>query len=303
LIKVEIFPIAFGQNRRSFPTSLLAGTNLVTINLWGPTMAVLADSIVESEYKDRYVAFLDLLGFKALVESAEVDASEQARLKEVLDLLSRTLCNNPHLGTRFSHFSDCIVITSDVSPAALQDIFRSVETLTRNILQFDVFVRGGITRGGAFHSQHHLYGTAVSRAALTEKEAQGPLTLLSPEVYADAKELGQELLRWVESDGANRFFVHYLINYAEYHRTPKLPGKVILDTDAERIAFFISRRLLNDSGDVLAKAQWFQSNWNRTVARQNGFGEIMADPSLAEPGEPRTRIVRRMFAPTRSERA
>jgi hypothetical protein len=38
-------------------------------------------------YNPRYVAFLDLLGFKALVERAEREPAEQERLMEVLRLL------------------------------------------------------------------------------------------------------------------------------------------------------------------------------------------------------------------------
>jgi hypothetical protein len=251
----------------------------------------------ENEYKERYVAFLDLLGFKVLVDAAERVAQEQERLKEVLQLLSQTLCNNTRLGSRFSYFSDCIIISSDATPESLIDIFHSVEILTRNLLQFDVFVRGGITRGGAFHSTQFVYGTAVSRAVVIEKErADGPLTLLSSEVYADVKALGPQFLEWLESDGPDRFFVHYLMDYAEYHKTPPLPGKVSLDIDSERIAFFISRRLISDSDRVLAKAKWFQDYWNRTVARQDGFAEIMADSLLVDPAGTQTTIVRRLLA-------
>jgi len=263
-------------------------------------MAVQIPATGENEYKERYVAFLDLLGFKVLVDAAERVAQEQERLKEVLELLSQTLCNNSRLGSRFSYFSDCIIISADATPEALFDIFHSVETLTRNLLQFDVFVRGGIARGGAFHSTQFVYGTAVSRAVIIEKEkAVDPLTLLSSEVYADVKALDPQFLRWLESDGPDRFFVHYLMDYAGYHKTPPLPGKVSLDVDAERIAFFISRRLLCNSDRVLEKAKWFQDYWNRTVARQDGFAEIKANPLLAEPTGPQTTIVRRLLAPIR----
>jgi hypothetical protein len=250
-----------------------------------------------NEYKDRYVAFLDLLGFKALVCAAENDESEHSRLREVLERLNRTLCNNPLLGFRFTHFSDCIIVTCDVVPEALTQIFASVDILTRNLLQYDVLVRGGITRGGAFHSPQYVYGTAVSRAAVIENcEANGPLVLLSSEVYEDVKALGPQVLRWVESDGPGRFFVHYLLSYAIYHQTPRYPGTVNLDTDAQRIAFYISRRLLNDSGGIQAKAEWFQKYWNRTVALPSGFAPIVADPALVEPDGPRTTIVRRPMA-------
>jgi hypothetical protein len=251
----------------------------------------------QDEYKDRYVAFLDLLGFKALVCAAENDESEHFRLREVLERLNQTLCNNSLCGFRFTHFSDCIIITCDSVPEALIQIFASVDILTRNLLQYDVLVRGGITRGGAFHSSQYVYGTAVSRAAVIEnREANGPLVLLSSEVYEDVKALGPQFLQWVESDGPGRFFVHYLLAFAIYHQTPRSPGTVILDTDAERIAFSISRRLLNDPGSVRAKAEWFQEYWNRTVARLDGFAPIVANPALVEPDGPRTTIIRRLMA-------
>jgi len=249
----------------------------------------------QDEYKERYVAFLDLLGFKALVCAAEGDENEHSRLRDVLERLTQTLCSVPRWGFRFSHFSDCIIITSDVTPEALETVFSSVETLTRNLLQYDVLVRGGITRGGAFHSQQYVYGTAVSRAAVMEKEqAKVPLVLLAPEVYQDVVALGPRLLPWIEADGTDRHFVHYLVQYAIYHQQPRLPGTVSLDVDAERIAFHISRRLLNDSGGVLDKAKWFQDYWNRTVVRPDGFPLIEANPALTEPDEPRTTIMKRL---------
>jgi hypothetical protein len=253
--------------------------------------------VYDDEYKERYVAFLDLLGFKALVFAAESDQGEHARLKGALERLNQTLCNVPRWGFRFTHFSDCIIITSDVFPQALESIFSAVETLTRNLLQYDVLVRGGITRGGAFHTAQYVYGTAIGRAAVIEKEqAQGPLVLLAPEVYEDVRAIGPRLPPWIETDGPDRFFVHYLAQYAIYHRQPRLPGTVSLEVDAERIAFYISRRLLNDTGPIRAKAESFQAYWNRTVAQQDGFAPIEANPDLVEPDGPRTTIVKRLMA-------
>lgn len=250
---------------------------------------------VQDEYKERYVAFLDLLGFKALVCAAEENEREHDRLREALKILNETLCCVPKLGFRFTYFSDCIIISSDVTPDALCAIFSSVETLARNLLQYDVLLRGAVTRGGAFHSSQYVYGSAVSRAAvMEEKQAKFPLVLLAPEVYQDAAERWPHLLQWVEVDGPDRHFIHYLISYAIYHQQPKLPGTVILDDDAKRIAFYVSRRLLNDTDGVRAKAEWFQTYWNRTVARPDGFSPIYADSSQTEPDAPRTRIVKRL---------
>jgi hypothetical protein len=247
--------------------------------------------------EDRLVAFLDLLGFTKLVEAAEQGGSQLTRLHSVLRSLSETLCNDPSTGSRFTYFSDCIVITADATRPALLDLFQTIHTLTGNLLQEDVFVRGAITRGRAFHDDRYVYGTAVSRAVRLEHEvAVYPLTLLSPEVYEYAEAIAPDFRHWIETDGDGRHFIHYLFGFAVYHAQPKLPGMVVLDTDAERIRLNISRRLLNDSAKVLEKATWFQAYWNRTVARAGGFPPIVADANLSEPDGPKTYIVRRLVA-------
>jgi hypothetical protein len=198
---------------------------------------------------------------------------------------------------RFTYFSDCIIITTNVTPHSLWDLFQSIRTLTGNLLQQDVLVRGAITRGSAFRDAQYDYGTAISRAAVLEYTcAKGPLTLLSPQVYEDVKALGQDFLQWVEQDGQDRRFFHYLINFAMYQRLPKLPGTVVLDSDAQRVRFYISRRLLHHSGDVLAKAKWLQAYWSRTVASSDGFPAIEADVRLSEPTGSKTNIVRRLVS-------
>jgi hypothetical protein len=61
-------------------------------------------------YHERYVAFVDLLGFKVRVEKAEQDLEQRAMLREILSLLRYTLCESPSVDMRFTHFSDCIVL-------------------------------------------------------------------------------------------------------------------------------------------------------------------------------------------------
>jgi hypothetical protein len=254
-----------------------------------------------NEYRERYVVFLDLLGFKALVENAEVNEEARERLLESLDHLRRTLCNDPAIDMRFTYCSDCIILTAERSQRGLWELLPSVCSLISNLLQNDVLVRGSMTRGGAFHDHQFVYGTAVSRAAVLEKDhvegPKGPLVLLSPEVYEDAKAYGQPFLDWLEEDAPGRHFVHYLRDYAEYHDTPALPGKRVLDDDAGRIVYFISRRLMEDTGGVLEKAQWFQSYWNRTVAKSGGFAVIESGIVPERPEGRGSIVIRRIVAP------
>jgi hypothetical protein len=246
---------------------------------------------------DRFVAFSGPLGLHKAGRSRRAGWSANNAAAKRSAGAQRTLCEDPSTGSRFTYFSDCIVMTANVTRHALLELFQTIHTLTGNLLQEDVFVRGAVTLGRAFHDDRYVYGTAVSRAVRLEQEvAVYPRTLLSPEVHEYAKAVAQDFLRWIEPDTDGHHFIHYLLGFAVYHREPKLAGTVVLDTDAERIRFNISRRLLNDSSSALEKARWFQAYWNRTVPASDGFPPIDADASISEPDGPKTYIVRRVVA-------
>jgi hypothetical protein len=250
------------------------------------------------EYKERYVAFLDLLGFKWQVELAEKSHDERTKLREVLRLMKETLTNNPYIGFRFNYFSDCVVLSVNRTPDGLREMFNSISAITSNLLQYDVFVRGGLTAGGAHHGKEFLYGTAVNRAyALESEQSKNPMTLLSEEVVQDAKSYGDEYTQWLVEEEPGRHFIHYLIAYALYRPTPIYTGKVILDDPGGRIIDFVQQRLNNDKGRVLAKAEWFQAYWNRTVAVHGVFKSIEAGVTERYRSRGPTIMVRRIAGP------
>jgi hypothetical protein len=194
----------------------------------------MSDEAVE-EYKERYVAFLDLLGFKRQVEIAEGDPSENRKLREILVLVRDTLGENLYFGFQRNYFSDCIVLSAKRTSEGLWEMFQSISALTCNLLQYDVLVRGGLAAGGAHHSRDFVYGTAVNRAVLIEGEAaKNPVTLLSHEVLDDAKKYGANHMNWLVEYG-DQWFVHYLMQYSIYRHKPIYSGKVVLDDPAARI--------------------------------------------------------------------
>lgn len=261
----------------------------------------MGDKSVE-EYEERYVAFLDLLGFKRRVEIAESDATERSKLREILVLVRDTLGENPYLGFRRNYFSDCIVLSVKRTPEGLWEMFQAICALTCNLLQYDVLVRGGLTAGGAHHSNDFVYGTAVSRAVVTEKDiAENPMTLLSQEVLDDAKKYGPDHMHWLV-EYQNQWFVHYLMQYSIYRHQPIYQGKVVLDDPAARIMDFVCQRLNRNSGSVLAKAQWLQAYWNQTVANQSVFGTIEAGVTKRYASRGPTIVYRRMYMPNLVEK-
>jgi hypothetical protein len=252
---------------------------------------------VTDVYNDKYVAFLDLLGFKSKVNDADTNPEVRKEILNVLDILRDTLSNNDNVGMRFTHFSDCIILTANHTPEGLWEILESIKVLTLNLLNYDFFVRGGLTVGGAHHDQSFVYGSAVNRAYKIEsEEAIFPITLVSNEVFADVKVYGSQFEEFLTQDAAGRYFVHYLKPYAEYTRLPLLPGKVILDHSGKRIVDFICHRFNTHSDAKVREIDtWFQKYWNDKVAIRGVFERIEEGVTVRDSGHGPTIIMRRLF--------
>lgn len=256
------------------------------------------DTDLANGFPTKYVAFLDLLGFSDLVGRSEADVDERQRLVEALKLLRDTLCENPATDLRFTYFSDCVVISAKQTPQGLWEIFRSLEVLTCNLLQYDILVRGGLTVGPTYHSRDFVFGAAVTQAHELECEyATNPLVLLSSDVVKAVQALGSGYSQWLRKDGPDRFFFHYLIGYAGYSLSRRV-GEVILTYPAQRIAYFVGTRLRNDKDGILKKAEWLQKYWNEAVASQGVLPRIDADSQLVLPPYSVTIIKRRLTGPS-----
>jgi hypothetical protein len=255
----------------------------------------------EHDYKDRYVAFLDLLGFKALVAQAEEHPGQWTTVREVLALVKETLCEDPAIGMRFTYFSDCILISVDRSEQGLAEMFASINCLTFNLLQYDVLVRGGLVAGGAYHQRDFVYGTAVSRAYVLESTcAQSALTLLAPEVVEDAECYGPWYVSQLARDGPDRLFIDFLNRYVTYRPKPVFSGMLMMEKPAQRVRDFVIHRLNRDQGAILEKAEWLAAYWNRAVAPHGVFDAIEKGMvPLDQPSIPTT-IHRRLMAPVRA---
>ncbi|MES2367276.1 MAG: hypothetical protein V4563_15470 [Pseudomonadota bacterium] len=254
---------------------------------------------VTDVYADKYVVFLDLLGFKARVEDADATPQARQELLHVLNIVRDTLCNNDMMGMRLTHFSDCIIFSANRTAEGLWEILQSVNMLTFNLLNYDFLVRGGLAVGGVHHDENFVYGSAVNKAYFIEStEARYPMTLVSNEVLNDIKAYGLQFEEYLMQDSEGRYFVHYLRSYAEYTPLPIYSGKVILDHSGRRVVDFICHRLNTHSDPrVLEKDIWFQNYWNNTVAVLGVFGRIEAGVTERDLNHGPTVMVRRIAGP------
>jgi len=140
------------------------------------------------EFKDKFVAFVDVLGFKRLVEAAE--AGSGTALEEVLGVLKdfgspekrigfdkygptlcpQSPCVRRDLDFRVTHISDCLVVSCEISPAGVINLINHCSSVVFCLLHRGFMSRGYMTRGSIFHTDTDLVGTAYQRAYENESK-------------------------------------------------------------------------------------------------------------------------------------
>jgi hypothetical protein len=188
-------------------------------------------------YEKRCIAFIDILGFGALVERSAECINLQTMIYEALDSLhterindetySRVneelippeeLANVKELAKLFTQalkeahpvlvtfFSDSIVISAKSTDViASQLVLDLVAKLSLRLWQdHDLLIRGGITIGLLFHKENGpLFGPAMNRAYFLEsKEAINPRVLIDHECLSNylKAETFEPLISLVDKD-------------------------------------------------------------------------------------------------------
>ena len=144
----------------------------------------------EPQFLDKFVAFVDILGFKSKVEAS--DRPDGTRLSEILKMCGK-LENQSHIQSiagygpiicpesrytsrdldyKVTQISDCAIISSEVSPAGLINLLTHIAQSILGLLSYGVMVRGYVTRGHIFHNHTQCIGVGFQRAWTEEKSVR-----------------------------------------------------------------------------------------------------------------------------------
>lgn len=136
---------------------------------------------------DKFIAFIDILGFKELVTKAEAGAGvTNAEILEFVQLLAgdRTRASYERHGPNIcpqsralrrdldyvvTQISDSVVFSYEVSPAGAINLVSQCWGVVLALLQRGVMCRGYITRGNIYHTPSQVIGTGYIRAIEGEK--------------------------------------------------------------------------------------------------------------------------------------
>jgi hypothetical protein len=169
----------------------------------------------QRQYKQRYCAFIDVLGFSHLVTRIGSDVPV-LKVIGLLTRLSSAVGPYDYEPTEFesTSISDAIVISTADNVEGLVCLLAEIHELALDVLNAGYFIRGAVVKGLLYHHLNTVVGEALLRAIHIEREiVRYPRVLVSRDVSSQIDgSLGPDLglLRHAE-DGPS--FLHVLRTY------------------------------------------------------------------------------------------
>lgn len=155
--------------------------------------------------EERFVAFIDILGFTQIVKSIESNNTREnldlKRIKSILNFMNEeTTYSNyftdlpvyveseeglveKELGDpRITYVSDCIIISAEPTLDGFKGLSRKIHKITADLAYDGVFCRGAITKGKLFHHDKIFFGSSYINAYKLEEKADFPRVIVDPDI-------------------------------------------------------------------------------------------------------------------------
>lgn len=141
----------------------------------------------EPAFKDKFVAFIDIMGFKSMVEESEAGSGRPitdlielmrdlgtAETKSSLEAHGPSICPEskrvaPNVDFELTQASDCAIVSTEVSPAGVVHILDHCWIAAMALLRKGVLIRGYVTRGRVYHAGTIILGTGYHSAFQREQ--------------------------------------------------------------------------------------------------------------------------------------
>lgn len=150
-------------------------------------------------FEDRAVAFIDVLGFSAIVNNASKYAMATNQLQSLVELLSsvvptldKTVAKSvpSRLIPTHTYISDSIILSAPLSDSTVTNyngleilVMRCIQ-LTHHFLKSGYLLRGGVAVGKVWHGKSNVVGPAYQEAYLLEANESEPRIVLSEKSVA-----------------------------------------------------------------------------------------------------------------------
>jgi hypothetical protein len=241
-------------------------------------------------YEERYLAFVDILGFSNIVARSENDDGLVGNLSAALHGISRRVANarSTALGLEATALSDTVVLSVPTSAEGLLHMMQTIDDLSMDLLSLKMLFRGAVVKGKLLHTAGAIFGPALLYAYKLETTVSfHPRIMVSGEVYEDAASAAfkaQKLIpKYIVAD---KHDVPYLNLFARWH---SLKGEWPTDALRQMVTLqtIIATGLIENANKppVAEKYKWIARRLNSFVRRgglKEKIAEIILDDADAE---------------------
>jgi hypothetical protein len=246
---------------------------------------IVTPTIAES-YEERFIAFLDILGWRKQVEASKADQSLIRKLGAVLAHLKGASGKTILPLLEFSQFSDCIIISTLASEFNISKFLSAAMGINQVLLYLGFLVRGGITKGLVYHNGSVAFGQALTRAYDLERLSVYPRIILDHDIeqlFLDSQNFTSNGIncqfKWIRRSPDGFYFLDFLqsqnaqsiVGQEEAADGQKSPPLHFLRDVREMIA-----RNLRDHHDSRDIRTWEKYRWTAEY-----FNEVVLEYSEA----------------------
>jgi hypothetical protein len=236
--------------------------------------------MADINYTERYCAFIDILGFRGLIDELEKEKLSPVEIHRVLSAVHvrKQAIRQQEADLKSQSISDAVALSSAMNAAGLDAICTAAEELSRMLLRSGYFARGAITKGRLYHDHSMVFGPALVEAYRLETEvAKFPRIMIPRSVAGDAPGYAEEGTHWKEcfdnrfikaTDGP--YFLHIFRNQSRIAKKLAEGGSQPDASNDARLALLKPMRTAiqtrydeaSDNPEHFQKVDWFVRYWN-----------------------------------------
>lgn len=244
-------------------------------------------------YEERVICFLDILGFKKLIEDSITDVNVLDKIQKAINhvqvLIKNESTYDEFVGRMTTQFSDSLVISYKLeNESSIYNILEDIMLVQFQFAAYDISVRGGIAIGKLVHTDELLFGPAMNEAYRLESEiAKNPRVILTEEIinagkkyhgkqHSSAKE--EEFIRdLVALDEDGYYYIDYVKHAFQSNFTDSWEP-----VGLEMLEPLLQQGLNNSDEKVRSKYIWLLNKINIVLDRAKEIASNSVDKNVNE---------------------
>lgn len=239
----------------------------------------------EPQYEERIILFLDFLGFKELVDRTTHEPGFLGRLVAAMEVVGEIGADLGDIfrSQRVTQFSDSLVVSYGVTErSAVFQLLNEIAIAVVRLAERGFLVRGAVTSGALYHTDHHIVGPAMNAAySLESKTAVYPRVLIDEKVLGVARRARSHQHTAREEEAYARHFMtkdadgRFYFDYVSWNSVVEVAGgdNDRYDRYLGAIGRLIRDGLRHDEAGVQAKFLWLHGKYVAALKDFRGMPE------------------------------